>query len=403
MISKSVISQKNEIIKNTELVNSNNNLNSKEERWRFSPIKEFIKSDFSGKNNLNKKSIDIHKFDEAIEIFIKGGSIHELGNLPSGIEIIQCENDLKKIYQFLPNFGNIINSEDYYFSDENTIEFSNCIILIINENKFFEKPIHLIHNQSKHKDFTRIFIHCKNNSELKIIESYNNSIQNSYQNSVVEILMEQESKLDFYCIQNGNESNWLFYNLGVKLFRNSQFKKSIFSLSSYRIINELFCDLNEDGAEAEISGLYLADKDSHRDNHVKIIHSAPNTYSFEIFKGILCGRSSGVFNGIIIVKQDAQKINSNQTNRNLLLSSDAQMNSNPQLEIYADDVKCSHGSTAGQIDDDALFYMRSRGISEGSAIKMLVKGFADEILDKVKIKSMLDFLEPKIEDLVDKN
>ena len=146
--------------------------------------------------------------------------------------------------------------------------------------------------------------------------------------------------------------------------------------------------------------VYLADKNAHRDNHTIINHSAPNTYSNENFKGILTGKSSGVFNGLVRVKPFAQKINSSQTNRNLLLSSDAQMNSNPQLEIYADDVKCSHGSTVGKIDDQALFYMRTRGISETNATKMLVKGFADEILEKIKIKSIINYIEPHIEKLI---
>ncbi len=404
MISEPIINSKNELIKKAEeIISDNESLNPKSERWRFSPIKEFSNFNFSGNSSLTLNTNKNPQIDECIQIEIQNGKVQNLESLPSGIDLIEFGNDIEQICQKLSDFGNIGNPENYYFSAENTGQFSNCIVLIIDENQTFEKPIHLVHNQTEQKEYTRIFIHCKKNSELKIIESYNNSINNSYQNSVIEILMEQDSNFEHYCIQNGNDSNWQFYTIGVNQNRNSNFKSTILSTSGYRNINEIFCNLKEEGAETEISGLYVADGISHRDNHTKIIHSSPNTFSTETFKGILAGKSSGVFNGIVVVEQDAQKINSDQSNRNLLLSTDAQMNSNPQLEIYADDVKCSHGSTTGQIDDDALFYMRSRGISESLATKILVKGFAGEILDKIKVKSVIDFIEPKIEELVENN
>ena len=404
MISEPLINSTHKLIKNSEeLITNKQSLNPKSERWRFSPIKEFSNTKFTEKPTTSTDNTIVPPIDDCIQIKIQNGKIQNLKSIPFEIELTELDNDIDKIYQKSSEFGSIVNPSNYYFSAKNTIKFSNCIILTIDKNQIIEKPIHLIHNQSNQEEFTRIFIHCKMNSALKIIESYNNRLENSYQNSVVEILMEQSSNLDYYCIQNGNNSNWLFYTLGIIQKKNSNFINTLLSSSGYRNINEIFCDLKEEGAETDISGLYICDKESHCDNHTKIVHSSPNSFSNETFKGILAGNSSGVFNGIIVVEQDSQKINSSQSNRNLLLSSSAQMNSNPQLEIYADDVKCSHGSTTGQIDDEALFYMRSRGISESDATKILVKGFASEILEKIKIKSIIKFIEPKIEKLVNKN
>jgi Fe-S cluster assembly protein SufD len=150
--------------------------------------------------------------------------------------------------------------------------------------------------------------------------------------------------------------------------------------------------MNSEYSEATMYGLYLMNDNQHIDNHSVVDHAKPHCYSNELYKGILGGKSTGVFNGKIFVKQDAQKTNAFQSNKNILLSKDATMNTKPQLEIYADDVKCSHGATVGQLDEEPLFYLRARGISEEKAKGLLVMAFAQDILDHIKIEPLKEHL-----------
>jgi Fe-S cluster assembly protein SufD len=160
---------------------------------------------------------------------------------------------------------------------------------------------------------------------------------------------------------------------------------SIFAVGARLGRNDLRITLAGEGAECSVSGLVLASGKQHLDNHTLIDHKAPNCTSRELIKGIHAGSSRGVFNGRVIVRKDAQKTNADQSNKNLLLSDKALVNSNPQLEIYADDVRCTHGSTTGQLDEEAIFYLRSRGLDIQTAQGLLINGFANEIIDRVQI------------------
>tara|TARA_B100000941_G_C28508218_1_gene558780 strand:- start:1444 stop:2616 length:1173 start_codon:yes stop_codon:yes gene_type:complete len=373
------------------------------ERWRFSPIKDLQKLDFFDNTKAISNSINKPYIDGAINIKVHNGEIINKSSIPKDLNIKEYSRKRLSSIKDLDEYVNTLKNAKYYFEEKNALETEYFIIITLKENQVIRKPIHLCFEQKSKKETARIFFNCKENSQLTVIESYINPIENSYKNSVLEFNLGQNCHLDHYCIQNGNNANWLFYTYGVNQGKNSTFNSNILSLSGFRNINELHCDLNEEGAQAEISGLYISDKKSHRDFHTKIVHSHPKTYSSETFKGILSDESSGIFNGIVVVEKDAQMINSQQINRNLLLSKNARIKSNPQLEIYADDVKCTHGSTIGQIDDDALFYMRSRGISEVDAIKILIKGFAGEIIDKIRIKAIIEFAETKIMNIVGNN
>jgi Fe-S cluster assembly protein SufD len=157
--------------------------------------------------------------------------------------------------------------------------------------------------------------------------------------------------------------------------------------------NNLRIELKGRNASAHLNGLYVVSGESHVDNHSVVDHASPDCYSNELYKGVLNGKSRGVFNGRIFVARDAQKTNAYQSNKNILLSDEASMNAKPQLEIYADDVKCSHGATTGQIDPEALFYLRSRGIGEREASALLTNAFAEEILDKISVSSVREKLK----------
>jgi Fe-S cluster assembly protein SufD len=178
--------------------------------------------------------------------------------------------------------------------------------------------------------------------------------------------------------------------------RNSRFSSHSFTLGGRVVRNDAFVILDGEGGDCTLNGLYLADRDRLVDNHTTIDHARPHCGSHEVYKGILGGTSRAVFNGKIIVRQDAQKTDAKQTNRALLLTDGATINTKPQLEIFADDVKCTHGAAIGQLDEDAIFYLRQRGLTYAEARDMLIHGFAAQVLDGVRIEPLREALEAEL-------
>ncbi len=218
----------------------------------------------------------------------------------------------------------------------------------------------------------------------------------SLSNSVSEIFVGANAKFDYTVLQNDhNSASQINYNF-IDQGRDSRVEGNIISLHGGLIRNNHIVKLSGRGAENYLGGLNLTDGDQYIDNYVFVDHAVPDCYSEQFFKGVLDDKARGVFNGRILVQQDAQKTQAYQKNNNILLTDHARMNSNPQLEIYADDVKCTHGATVGQIDEEAMFYLRSRGIPENEARMMMMYGFAEEIIKKIKI----DSLRERIEDFI---
>ena len=185
--------------------------------------------------------------------------------------------------------------------------------------------------------------------------------------------------------------------------RSATFSSHSFSLGGKLVRNDALATLDGEGAEVTLNGLYLADGDRLVDNHTTIDHARAHCPSHEVYKGILGGRARAVFNGKIIVRQDAQKTDAKQTNRALLLTDGATINTKPQLEIFADDVKCTHGAAIGQLDEDAIFYLRARGLNFAEARDMLIHAFAGQVLDGVKVQPLRDALEVELFDQLAKD
>lgn len=214
-------------------------------------------------------------------------------------------------------------------------------------------------------------------------------------NSVTEIFAGKNSQLYYSRIQNEHLNSNLITNLYIQQEKDSRVTTNSITLHGGIIRNNTHVLLNDEGCESNTYGLFFADRNQHVDNYVNIDHAKPNCLSRQLFKGILDDTATGVFNGRINVRKDAQKTNAFQTNNNILLSDEAKMNSKPQLEIYADDVKCSHGATTGQLDEDALFYVQSRGIPRSEARLLMLYAFAHEVFDKINIiplKERIDHL-----------
>lgn len=220
----------------------------------------------------------------------------------------------------------------------------------------------------------------------------------SFTNVFTHAVIKKDAYLEHYKIQNDVDNSSLINNTQILHEAKSNSYTTTITLNGGLVRNNLNITLDAEYCEAHLNGLYLEKGSKHVDNHTLVDHAKPNCYSNELYKGILDGKSTGVFNGKIWVRKDAQKTNAFQSNKNILLSKDASVNTKPQLEIYADDVKCSHGATTGQLDEEAMFYLRARGVGEETAKKLLVHAIAFDVLDKVKNEELRAYLENEIEE-----
>jgi Fe-S cluster assembly protein SufD len=242
----------------------------------------------------------------------------------------------------------------------------------------------------------RLLVVVGSQAQVKLVETYVGWGGRYFTNAVTEIFVGENSVLDHYKVQEDSVDAFHIASMHVHASRSANFSSHSFALGGKLVRNDAVAILDGEGAECTLNGLYLADGDRLVDNHTTIDHAKPHCPSHEVYKGILGGRARAVFNGKIIVRPDAQKTNAKQTNRALLLSDSASINTKPQLEIFADDVKCTHGAAIGQIDEDAIFYLRARGLTLAEARDMLIHAFAGEILDRVQIEPLKRALETEL-------
>ena len=243
----------------------------------------------------------------------------------------------------------------------------------------------------------RTLIVLGRHSQAQIVETYVGIPgQRYFTNAVSEVFLGDHAVLDHYKVQEESVDAFHIASMHVRTGRGATFSSHSFALGGKLVRNDAIATLAGEGSECTLNGLYLADGDRLVDNHTTIDHAEPHCPSHEIYKGIIGGKARAVFNGKIIVRQDAQKTDAKQTNRALLLSDDATINTKPQLEIFADDVKCTHGAAIGQLDEDALFYLRARGLTLQEARDMLIHAFAGDILNRVKIEPLRLALETEL-------
>ena len=222
----------------------------------------------------------------------------------------------------------------------------------------------------------------------------------TFTNSVTEFVVAEEANVHYYKIQNESDKSYHIGTTSVIQESKSVFTANTVTANGGFVRNNLNIKIDGEYAEANMFGLYIPNGKQHVDNHTVVDHAKPNSNSNELYKGILKDRSTGVFNGKIFVRQDAQKTNAFQSCKNVLLSEDASMNTKPQLEIWADDVKCSHGTTTGQLNEDALFYMQARGIAKDTARALLTLAFAQDVIDKFEIVAIKEYLQELISEKI---
>lgn len=235
------------------------------------------------------------------------------------------------------------------------------------------------------------------NAEVKVAEAFRTvGDQKSFTNAVTEIFLAENANVQYYKVQDESDEAYHIGTTQVIQSSNSYFYSSTVSINGGFIRNNLNLILEGEHCDGFMYGLYVPNGKQHIDNHTVVDHRKPNSQSNELYKGILMDKSTGVFNGKIFVREDAQKTNAYQNCRNVVASDEATMNTKPQLEIWADDVKCSHGTTTGQLNDDAVFYMQARGIPKADAKRLLMLAFAQDVVSNIKIDSIREYLEERI-------
>jgi Fe-S cluster assembly protein SufD len=290
----------------------------------------------------------------------------------------------------------------------NTSAWQSGIYIHVVENKIVDKPIIIYNIQDASagevKSITRNLIVVGKNSEVTIVEKFDSIGSNpNFSNQVTEGVVSENAGLNFYSIQADHGNRYQFGQTTIWQSNHSRVNTYMFTLDGKFVRNNLQLLLDGEGCESHMYGLYLLHGETLADNHTVADHRKPNSFSNELYKGVLEGNAKGIFNGKIFVRPDAQKTNAFQSNRNILLSDKATINTKPQLEIWADDVKCSHGCTTGQLDEEALFYLRSRGIEKNTARAMMLYAFAAEVLENIPNEKLRTFIDQMVSERLHKN
>jgi len=291
-----------------------------------------------------------------------------------------------------------IAGPDSAFTALNTALFEDGAIVRVPANAVVEQPINIVFvtagGAQPTVSYPRVLLVAGEHSQAQVIETHiglGGGVHFSC--AVTEVVAAPSSRLEHYRVQLERPDGYHYCRLQLQAARSSTFLSHAFSLGGAIVRNDLGAVLGGEGIDCTLNGLYLADGDTLVDNHTTIDHAQPHCGSHEVYKGILGGKARGVFNGKIIVREDAQKTDAKQTNKALLLSGQAQINTKPQLEIFADDVKCTHGATVGQLDSDAMFYLQARGIARGDARSLLIRAFAGDIVSRVRFDPLRQRLD----------
>ena len=337
-------------------------------------------------------------------VFINGIYSDELSDccrFPQGVIAGSLNKLVREKSNVVKPYLNFLHKIDNAFDALNSSYIYDGFTVIIPDGIVVEKPVQILFIGGDDKEHLlsqpRNLVVVGKNSEAKIITNFYSPFDNAYfTNAVNEIIVNENGKLDFYKNQHENAKAFHLDKTEVYQGGRSFFNHYSLSFGGSLVRNELNTKLDDENSECHYYGLYLAKHNQLIDNHTFVDHAKPNCMSNELYKGILEDNAHGVFNGKIIVRQDAQKTNAFQSNKTILLSEKATIDTKPQLEIYADDVKCSHGATVGRLDSEAYFYIRSRGVPSEIAKSMLIRAFANDVIESVKMDELKEQLNHMI-------
>jgi Fe-S cluster assembly protein SufD len=384
----------------------------KSEAYKYSNPEKLFKSGFHFFNSVENISFDFQVSEYLIPgldahlIFTVNGTfikdVSSLNNLPKGVIISTLSEAVKNNSSLVKaHFGQLSANTKDPFSTLNSALTVDGLFIYVPEKTIVEKPIHIINLISAQENSFinphHLFIVSKNAS-VSFIESQTSAPKHpdSICNNQSSVVVEENARAQYYIIQN-DENISRINAINASQAANSHFDTCTITINANWVRNNLNISLNGKNCETHLNGLFVLDNKQHLDNHTLVDHRMPNCESNQLYKGILNDSSTGIFNGKIFVQPDAQKTNAYQSSKNILLNDNATMNAKPELEIYANDVKCSHGSSTGKIDEEALFYLRSRGIGIESARTIMLGAFAGDVIEKIKIEPLKNYVTGLVE------
>lgn len=358
------------------------------EDWKYTRTARISNEQWQIVNN--KTEVDITPFlipnlNATVLVFINGFYREELSSkLDDKLKLSLNENSNQPNLAF-----------KHIFTALNVVYSTSAIHLHLAKNAIEEKPVHLLHITTEEKALAQpsIFIHAEKSSQLQLVESFVTTNEaKTFTNRLLNITVEENANVHLDKIQMESDEHFLLNDDNIHISTNGNFTINTLTIDGGWVRNGLNISVDGENIEANLNGFYMPRNKQHVDNHTLVDHRKPHSNSNELYKGILNDQGTGVFNGKVYVQLDAQKTNAFQSNANVLLSNDAQMNTKPELEIYADDVKCSHGTTTGQMDESALFYLKARGIGDENARKLLAAAFINAVVNKVENEAVHQYV-----------
>lgn len=390
--------------------------NTRQEEWRFTNVAPLLELPLhpAAQNGQHVSASDIEPFrldaDGARLVFVDGWFRADLSSLPKapGLEADSLRNRLNgdgaPLQKHLGRHASCLGN---FFTALNTAFFQDGAFVSVAAGATVEQPIQLLFIAASDKPGAaaqvRNLILAERGAAVKIVETYASLTGTAHMtNAVTELVLGSEARVEHCRVQNENQQAFHIATVQAVQEKDSRWLSHSVASGGRFARNQIQALLNASGAEAVLNGLYLGRDEQLVDHHTVVDHAKPHCESHEFYHGILSDRSHGVFNGKIFVRKDAQKTNAKQTNRNLVLSENAVIDTKPQLEIFADDVKCTHGATVGQLNDEALFYLRSRGIGSDDARRMLIRAFANDVVNRITIEPVRKRLDKLLEERFDR-
>ncbi len=377
----------------------------KNEEYRYTNLSKILERNFGDFGGNFESGADFNPITPTLSdnqlVFVNGVLSEELSscNLPNGITISKLEESKELVAQEIDT-----NADEFLLL--NTSNLASGIAISIDKSAVIESPLVLVHITDSSKNqavaHPRVVINADENAQAMVAEIFlgvGDAL--SFTNAVTEINCAANSNISYIKIGNESPNQLHVGNTQVNVAEKATFNAITANFGGKMVRNNLHIALNGSYSEANLDGLYVTDNKEHVDNHTVVDHKVPNCNSNELYKGIMNGSSKGIFNGKIYVRQDAQVTNAFQSNKNILLSDNATINTKPQLEIWADDVKCSHGCTTGKLDKEQLFYLRARGIGEHSAKLMLLDAYANEVIVKIKDEAIRTYVQDLLHNKID--
>lgn len=371
----------------------------REENWRFTNVKPIAETEFrraEGPSSVDPEALSTYTYEDMHRVVLVDGFFSEehsdIGELPKGTFVGGLAQALEQRPELvLPHLGRYADIEKHPFAALNTAFLADGVFVWVPPGTVVERPIQLLYVTSDSRDepvscFPRNLIVAEENSQVLLVENYATlGTGAAFTCAVTELQAEPAAVVDHYKVQQESAEAFDIALFQIHQERTSNVRSHTVTTGGALVRNDTGVVMDGEGADCTLNGLYVVNGTQLVDNHMWVEHAKPHCHSYELFKGILEDQARAVFNGWIHVLPGAQKTDAKQSSRNLLLSREAMVNANPQLEIFADDVKCTHGSTVGRLDEEAIFYLRSRGIGAEAAESILTYAFASDIVQRIKV------------------